>query len=167
MRAVLFSLLLWTCTGVMAQSIKVEPFPSKKFGTLNVYRSSHANEIVLFISGNGDWNSTLAGAARTLVKRGALVVGININHYWSFVRKSSRPCVHLSEDFEALSRYLQFKNWIPRVLSCYDKIVNPETIKKKDSSGFPLEIVNTDSDPDMPQILISLYGKPKLSEQFL
>lgn len=262
----------------MAQSIKVESLPSKKFGALNVYRSINPDEMVFFISGNDGWNKTLAAAARTLAKQGAVVVGIDINHYWSFVQKSTEPCVYLSEDFEALSRYLQTKynfdayhspvlvgygsgatlvysliaqspnttyrggiglgfnpnintkkkicsgsglhvvvsgksgnytlrpradmntpffvingqfdesfqplaasrfidsipgakifqlpymahglskskNWMPRFLSCYDKIVNPGTIKKF-SPDFPLEIVNTDSNPNMP-LVFSISG---------
>ena len=278
MRVILLSLLLWTYTGVMAQSIKVESLPSQKFGALHVYEPANPQEIVFFLSGDAGWKYGVVGMAMALAHKGALVVGVDITHYWSSVQKSKEPCVYLSEDFEALSRYLQTKykfeiyhnpilvgyssgatlvytllaqapnetyqggialgfcpgfttkkkicegsglhyvsgnkpeqyvllprkdmtvpfyvvdgrfdeicppttyqafmdslpsgrlielsnvghgftkpkNWMPQFLSCYNSIVNPVTIKKV-SPDFPLEIVNTYNDPNMP-LVFSISG---------
>ena len=275
MRAVLLSLLLLTATtSAFAQTMKVETLPSKKFGTLSIYKPNNPKELVFFISGDAGWKYGVIGMAKALAKKGAMVVGIDIRHYWKSVQESKEHCVYISEDFEALSRYLQNKfgfdtyhnpilagyssgatlvymliaeapdgtykggislgfcpgfstrkkicsgsglryvstgkpgqfaalprkdmntpfyvldgnfdeicppksyanfmdslhsgrlvkllkvghgftkpkDWMPQFLSCYNDIVNPVAIKQF-SSDFPLEIVNSDSNPDMPLIL--------------
>ncbi|MBE0651632.1 MAG: virulence factor [Bacteroidales bacterium] len=109
MRVVLISLLLWMYTGAYAQSVKVETLPSEKFGALTIYKPANPKELVFFISGDGGWKYGVIGMAKALAEKGAMVVGINITHYWRSVQNSKEHCVYLSEDFEALSRYLQTK----------------------------------------------------------
>lgn len=109
MRAVLLGLLLFVCTGAFAQSLKVETFPSKKFGTLTIYKPVHPKELVFFLSGDAGWKYGVIGMAKALANKGAMVVGIDVPHYWKSVQESKESCVYVSEDFEALSRYLQTK----------------------------------------------------------
>jgi len=109
-RTVLISLLLWvSTTGAFAQTLKVEKLSSKKFGTLSIYKPANPGEIVFFISGDAGWKYGVVDMAKALAKKGALVVGIDIRHYWNSVQESKEHCVYISEDFEALSRYLQNK----------------------------------------------------------
>lgn len=110
MKTVFLSLLLWvTATGAFAQSPKVETLPSKKFGTLTIYKPVNPKELVFFISGDAGWKYGVIDMAKALAKKGALVVGIDIRHYWKSVQESQEHCVYISEDFEALSRYLEGK----------------------------------------------------------
>ena len=109
MKIALFSLLLFVCTDTFSQSIKVQTLPSKKFGTLTVYKPEKPKELVFFLSGDAGWKYGVVGMAEALAKKGAMVVGVNVPYYWKSVQASKSQCVYISEDFEALSRYLQRK----------------------------------------------------------
>lgn len=106
-RAVLLSLLLCVYSGAFAQSITFESLPSKKFGTLNIYKPDKPKELVFFLSGDAGWKYGVIDMARALADKGAMVVGISVPRYWKSVQESEAQSVYISEDFEALSRYLQ------------------------------------------------------------
>jgi len=109
MKTILLSLLFIISSVGFAQTIKVDSITSNKFGKIKLYVPSQPKEIVLFISGDAGWKYGVIDMAKALARKGALVAGINILHYWKFVQNSKSPCVYLSGDFEDLSKYLQNK----------------------------------------------------------
>jgi len=47
--------------------------------------------------------------AKQLAKKGALVAGIDILHYFKVLKKDEEKCYYISADFESLSQFIQKK----------------------------------------------------------
>jgi type IV secretory pathway VirJ component len=95
-----------------------------RFGTVHVYRSSAPpSQAVLFVSGDGGWNLGVVDMARALGTQGALVLGIDINHYKKQIGSSPDHCTYAAADFEALSQYAQkeldLPDYLPPILVGY------------------------------------------------
>ena len=95
-----------------------------RFGKVHLYRSgSQPRHVVLFVSGDGGWNSGVVDMARTLAGLDALVVGIDIVHYLKQLGRSGEACLYPAADFESLSKFVQkrldFKQYIQPVLVGY------------------------------------------------
>ncbi|MEO8224753.1 MAG: AcvB/VirJ family lysyl-phosphatidylglycerol hydrolase [Gammaproteobacteria bacterium] len=63
--------------------------------------------VVLFVSGDGGWNSGVVGMARQLRGLGALVAGIDVRHCIRNAVSSGPGCSRPAEEFEQLSHSLQ------------------------------------------------------------
>src|SRR5262245_61810986 len=75
-----------------------------RFGATTVYRpESAASSVALFISGDGGWNSGVVEMARALTAHGALVIGIDIRHYFAELATSHERCLYPAADFEDLA----------------------------------------------------------------
>jgi type IV secretory pathway VirJ component len=86
-----------------------------RFGKVALYQSaSQPSQVVLFVSGDGGWNLGVVDMARELSGLDALVVGIDINHYFKSLRNGKEICSYPAADFEALSKYIQKKLNLPR-----------------------------------------------------
>ncbi|MBO9584318.1 MAG: virulence factor [Flavobacterium sp.] len=80
------------------------------FGKVTIYTPKTApNAVVLFISGDGGWNSGVVDMAKNIVDQGALVAGIDIRHYFKSIKKEKAKCYYPAGDFEELSLILQKK----------------------------------------------------------
>lgn len=80
------------------------------FGKLTIYKpKTTPNAFVLFISGDGGWNSGVVDMAKNIVDQGALVVGVDIQHYFKEIKKQKVKCYYPAGDFEELSLLLQKK----------------------------------------------------------
>lgn len=81
-----------------------------KFGKIAVYMPREKpSSVVLFISGDGGWNSGVVDMARSLVEEGAMVLGIDARHYTYYLNKQSGKCLYPAADFEELSISVQKK----------------------------------------------------------
>lgn len=80
------------------------------FGKVTIYKpKSTPNAVVLFVSGDGGWNSGVVDMAKNIVAQGALVAGIDIQHYYKEIKKEKLKCYYPAGDFEELSLILQKK----------------------------------------------------------
>lgn len=78
------------------------------FGTVSLYRpDGEIKSIALFISGDGGWNKGVVGMANALVKKNALVVGIDIVKYLKKAQACKENCIYPAAEFEALSQFVQ------------------------------------------------------------
>jgi hypothetical protein len=95
-----------------------------RFGEVTVYRQTQTPaNVVLFVSGDGGWNSGVIDMAQSLVALDSVVIGIDIVHYLREVARSGESCTYSAADFENLSHYVQKKialpHYIPPVLVGY------------------------------------------------
>lgn len=98
-------------------SSPIETMKFGAFGKITIYKPiSVPEEVVLFISGDGGWNTGVIEMARNIVKQGAIVVGINIQHYFKAIKTEKVKCYYLAGDFEELSLSLQKKYKISQYL---------------------------------------------------
>lgn len=80
------------------------------FGKVTLYKpKTDPNAVVLFISGDGGWNSGVVEMAKNIVDQGGLVAGIDIQHYFKAIKKEKNKCYYPAGDFEELSLILQKK----------------------------------------------------------
>ncbi len=87
------------------------------FGKITIYKPDVVpTSFVLFISGDGGWNSGVVDMAKNIVKEGAIVVGINILHYFKGIKSEKVKCYYLAADYEELSLTLQKKYKIKQYL---------------------------------------------------
>ncbi len=113
---VLVGVLLIVSSGICAGAVTStqEAAQFGRFGTVAIYRSSpHPRSVVLFVSGDGGWNSGVVDMARRLEDLDAFVVGIDINRYLKAVAAENDKCAYAAADFEALSQYLEKKYGFP------------------------------------------------------
>jgi type IV secretory pathway VirJ component len=108
-----FFLASVACSALAAE----ETLSFGRFGTVTLYRpGSLAQQVVLFVSGDGGWNLGVVDMARELTTTGALVVGIDIVRYLKELEGSQDPCLYPASDFEALSQFVQKQLDLPRYL---------------------------------------------------
>lgn len=87
------------------------------FGKVTLYsHHPHPDRVVLFVSGDGGWNRGVVDMARALANDHALVVGIDINHYFRALEKVPGKCSYPAADFEGLSQYVQAKLHFPHYI---------------------------------------------------
>lgn len=78
------------------------------FGKIIIYKPVNApNSVVLFVSGDGGWNTRVVEMTKNMVLQGALVAGVNINHYYKGLNSLSSKCCYPAADFEDVSLMLQ------------------------------------------------------------
>ncbi|HEY3296743.1 MAG TPA: AcvB/VirJ family lysyl-phosphatidylglycerol hydrolase [bacterium] len=105
------AVLLLLCLGAV-QAMTTDTLSFGRFGTVHIYREDNPpKDVVLFVSGDGGWNLGVVDMAAQLVKlEGAMVIGIDIRHYFKQLQASDAPCLYPAADFEALSQFVQ-KNY--------------------------------------------------------
>jgi len=117
MRNLLIFITLFICTSELIEAAKVDSVKFGNFGKVYLYHPKTMPEaIVLFVSGNGGWESGAIDMASQLAAQGALVVGIDIRHYMGALKKQKNACYYPAGDFESLSLYLQKKFRFPNYL---------------------------------------------------
>ena len=99
--------VLWQVAGGAAPA---ENFNYDRFGPVSVYHGrTRAHAVVLLLSGAQGWNATAGALAQRLADRGALVAGIDLEHYRAALAAAAEACVSPASDLENLSHYLQAK----------------------------------------------------------
>jgi type IV secretory pathway VirJ component len=80
------------------------------FGKIVIYHPVKIPEVlVLFVSGDGGWNKGVVDMAENLVLKGAMVAGIDIQHYFKSIKSQKVQCYYPAADFEELSLTIQKK----------------------------------------------------------
>src|SRR5215469_15800179 len=82
--------------------------PAGRFGTVAVYiPDGKPQSVAIFISGDGGWELGVINMARALTSMGAVVIGVDVRHYFDSLHKAAlrpgAPCQMIAADFEALS----------------------------------------------------------------
>jgi type IV secretory pathway VirJ component len=86
--------------------------PAGRFGTVAVYiPDGKPQSVAIFISGDGGWELGVINMAQALTSMGAVVIGVDVRHYFDSLRKAAAhpgaPCQMIAADFEALSHQIQ------------------------------------------------------------
>jgi type IV secretory pathway VirJ component len=86
--------------------------PAGRFGTVTVYiPDGKPQSVAIFISGDGGWELGVINMARALTNMGAVVIGVDVRHYFASLHKAAArpgaPCQMIAADFEALSHQVQ------------------------------------------------------------
>jgi len=80
------------------------------FGKVIIYLpTSVPDAVVLFVSGDGGWNEGVVDMAKNIVAEGALVAGIDIQHYYRSIKSLKAKSYYPAGDFEELSLTIQKK----------------------------------------------------------
>jgi type IV secretory pathway VirJ component len=87
------------------------------FGKVTIYKPAGTPvAFVVFFSGDGGWNKGVVDMAKNIVDQGALVVGIDIQHYFKALKSQKSKCYYPAGDVETLSLLLQKKYHIRQYL---------------------------------------------------
>jgi type IV secretory pathway VirJ component len=115
-RKFIFSLLLFFISG-SAFCLVTDSLTFGGFGKVQVYKPTiPVKSVVLFVSGDEGWNGVVIEMANHLAGQGAIVVGINIQHYLKRTTNHKSKCLYPAGDFELLSLKLQKKFKISQYL---------------------------------------------------
>ncbi|WDF61721.1 virulence factor [Flavobacterium sp. KACC 22758] len=108
-KKIILILSIFICSTAVFASVQ-DTIRVGAFGKVTLYKPKTApNAVVLFISGDGGWNSGVVEMAKNIVDQGALVAGIDIQHYFKAIKKEKTKCYYPAGDFEELSLILQKK----------------------------------------------------------
>jgi len=124
MKKIIFILLGFLILGLKANAATVDTLAYGVFGKVTIYHPAKAPEaVVLFVSGDGGWNSGVIEWAKKITEQGALVVGIDIQHYFKKIKTEKVKCYYPASDFENLSMTIQkkynFKQYFKPILIGY------------------------------------------------
>jgi type IV secretory pathway VirJ component len=90
-----------------------ETMTVRGLGTVTIYRgASRPEQVVLFLSGDGGWNSGVVSMAQRLRDAGALVAGIDVRAFMKSMNASS-ACAYPAAALEELSRAVQLRYKLP------------------------------------------------------
>jgi len=83
-----------------------------RFGIVHVYVPAGKPEsVAIFVSGDGGWELGVINMARALRDMGAVVIGVDVTHYFASLRRAAQRadahCEMLAADFESLSHQVQ------------------------------------------------------------
>lgn len=110
---ILFSIIL----SVQVYAAPPEILTYSPYGVLTIYKPEvDPNSIVLFVSGDGGWNKGEIDMAKSIVKLGALVVGVDFKSYVKNIKGYKTKCFYPAADFEQLSFAIQKKYRIKQYL---------------------------------------------------
>jgi type IV secretory pathway VirJ component len=101
-----------------AEPANVQHLSHGRFKDVAVYRPSGApKSFVLFLSGDGGWNLSVANMAQILAGEGALVAGINTPKLLADFDKDGGDCAFPDGDLENLSHFVQAYYRLPNYRS--------------------------------------------------
>ena len=114
-------LLLHVTSAVVAAQEVLQVAP---FGAVHVYPCEGTPErLILFLSGDGGWNTGVDTRSQAMATLHAVVVGVDINEYTKFLNASRESCLYPVKDFIALSeavrKHLDLKPEIRPILLGY------------------------------------------------
>jgi type IV secretory pathway VirJ component len=113
-KGLILSLVVFIVISQTACSSSVDTLRYGMFGKIVIYKpAATPNALVLFVSGDGGWNSGVVQMAGNLVVQGAMVAGINIKTYLKALNLLSSPCCYPAADFEDVSLMIQKKYKFP------------------------------------------------------
>jgi type IV secretory pathway VirJ component len=83
-----------------------------RFGIVHVYvPAGKPQSVAIFVSGDGGWELGVINMARALRDMGAVVIGVDVTHYFATLRRAAQRadahCEMIAADFESLSHQVQ------------------------------------------------------------
>ena len=107
-----------------AYSNQVDTLKFGAFGKVVIYTPEKTpGAFILFISGDGGWNSGVINMANYAVNQGAMVAGIDIRHYFGSIKTLKSSCYYPAGDLEEISLTIQkkykFKQYLKPMLVGY------------------------------------------------
>ncbi len=101
-----------------------ETLDFKHFGTVVIYRKTpHPPHVALFISGDGGWDKSVVVMSKELREMNTLVVGVNMQNYFPYLRTAHGRCTFPAADLEQLSKFIQktldYPEYVPPVVIGY------------------------------------------------
>jgi type IV secretory pathway VirJ component len=110
MKKLFFVLVVFLIPALVANASPVDTMFYGAFGKIIIYHPAKVPDaLVLFVSGDGGWNKGVVDMAENLAVKGALVAGIDIQHYFKSLKSLKAPCYYPAGDFEELSLTVQKK----------------------------------------------------------
>jgi type IV secretory pathway VirJ component len=110
MKKIIFVLIAFLFLTIKAGATSVDTMFYGAFGKITIYHPTKVpNVLVLFVSGDGGWNKGVLDMAENLAQEGALVAGIDIQHYFNSIKSLKAQCYYPAGDFEELSLTIQKK----------------------------------------------------------
>ena len=98
---------------VAAQSVTISSYYLAPFGGIRVYRPGGAPRAnVIFLSGDGGWNGSIAAMAGRLAQRGILVAGISTPTFMRSLQRGHNRCINPNYPLVALSRDVQHRTGV-------------------------------------------------------
>ncbi len=95
-----------------APSHEARELGAGRFGVVHVYvPGGKPSSVAIFVSGDGGWELGVVNMARALRDMGAVVIGVDVTHYFASLRHAAQRadahCEMLAADFESLSHQVQ------------------------------------------------------------
>jgi type IV secretory pathway VirJ component len=83
-----------------------------RFGIVHVYvPAGRPQSVAIFVSGDGGWELGVVNMARALRDMGAVVIGVDVTHYFASLHRAAQHadahCEMIAADFESLSHQVQ------------------------------------------------------------
>lgn len=106
------------------QVIKTDSVNVTPFEKVYVYSSGLTpGNLIIMISGDGGWKYGVPEFAMEFSRMNALVVGVDILHYYRYLRRQNKDCYMVSSDFvelaTAIERKYNFRSYFPPVIMGY------------------------------------------------
>jgi type IV secretory pathway VirJ component len=110
--------------GLQVNASPVDSIFYGAFGNVTIYIPDKIPDaFVLFLSGDGGWNKGVVDMAKNIVAQGAMVAGIDIQHYFKGIKSQKSKCYYPAGDFEELSLTIQkkykFRQYLKPILIGY------------------------------------------------
>jgi len=100
---------------LVAKPIQEDTLHFGEFGKVHIYKTTdNPDQVVLFISGDGGWNSGVVNMAEKLAEQNAMVVGVDINTLFRSMVRTNKKCLYPAGDFQQLAQYVQRKMGLAR-----------------------------------------------------
>jgi type IV secretory pathway VirJ component len=95
-----------------AQAHDARELGAGRFGIVHVYvPAGKPQSVAIFVSGDGGWELGVINMAHALRDMGAVVIGVDVTHYFASLRRAAQGadahCEMIAADFESLSHQVQ------------------------------------------------------------
>lgn len=108
-RALALAAILLLCYSISSNASE-DKLQYGLFGPVTVYHSTpRPAHVVVFISGDAGWKLGVVDMARELTTMDALVVGVDIQHYFKKLEASKQKCFFPAGDFDSLGKFIEKK----------------------------------------------------------
>jgi type IV secretory pathway VirJ component len=106
----IFFFIVCLLSGFILNAASNDKISFGMFGEIIIYMpATTPDAVVIFVSGDGGWNKGVVDMANQIVSQGALVAGVDIEHYYTNCKRQKNKCYYPAGDLEELSMVIQKK----------------------------------------------------------